>query len=350
MLTGRRLFKAGSDAATLERVKTAEVPAPSQVNPRVPEALDRIVMRALHRDPDQRFESAWQLGQALQDYLFPQTLGQVRSDLARTMQTAFGEEILEERQRLQAGSDAAARMREFAPEGAWDEHTNSSMAPPSVDVAQWGPLVLAGTALLVVPFLIAAVAGLMWVTQQPPQEPERQIQQVTATLDIVVLPAARITIDGRDHGEHDTFSLSDLAPGSHAIRLEADGYEATLETVQLEAGQRRVWTHTLTPLPAPEPAPAPVVTRSPRPRPAAEPTPEPEPVGTGTLSIALVGGGWAWVWVDDKKLERTAPLSGLELKAGRHHVRVENADLGISHSETITISPGERSTVRARPL
>jgi serine/threonine protein kinase len=58
MLTIERLFQADTEFALMERVRRAEVPAPSQYNRRVPAALDRVVLRALARDVDDRFQTA----------------------------------------------------------------------------------------------------------------------------------------------------------------------------------------------------------------------------------------------------------------------------------------------------
>ena len=54
MLTGRRLFLGGDFMTVLARVAEAKVGPPSAQNPEVPVALDRIVQRALSREPDDR--------------------------------------------------------------------------------------------------------------------------------------------------------------------------------------------------------------------------------------------------------------------------------------------------------
>ena len=68
-LTGRHLFKRNNDAATLRAIKTAAVPAPSELNPDVPQQLDAIVARSLVADPARRYATADALGSALWRYL-----------------------------------------------------------------------------------------------------------------------------------------------------------------------------------------------------------------------------------------------------------------------------------------
>ena len=57
MLTGRRLFKGKSDLETLENVTSRPIPPPSAMNRDVPARLDEIVLRALQRNPDDRYSA-----------------------------------------------------------------------------------------------------------------------------------------------------------------------------------------------------------------------------------------------------------------------------------------------------
>jgi eukaryotic-like serine/threonine-protein kinase len=58
LLTTHKLFRGDTDFTLMERVRSAEVTPPSKLNPRVPEALDAAVMRALCRDPNGRYQTA----------------------------------------------------------------------------------------------------------------------------------------------------------------------------------------------------------------------------------------------------------------------------------------------------
>lgn len=57
-LTGERLFKGESDIATLGLVRAAKVPPPSSLNPKVPPEVDEIVLRALAKNPAERYPTA----------------------------------------------------------------------------------------------------------------------------------------------------------------------------------------------------------------------------------------------------------------------------------------------------
>ncbi|MEM7449055.1 MAG: protein kinase [Myxococcota bacterium] len=99
MLTSERLFVGESDFTTLEKVRNAAVAPPSTVVP-TPEELDTIVMKALARDPAQRFQSAGELQRALQRFLMNQRPPFTTSKLSSWMKTAFASEMREEKERL----------------------------------------------------------------------------------------------------------------------------------------------------------------------------------------------------------------------------------------------------------
>lgn len=61
LLTGQRLFYKGNPAQEMAAVYEGEIPLPSKVNRRVPKTLDNVVMRALERKPEKRYQSALEL-------------------------------------------------------------------------------------------------------------------------------------------------------------------------------------------------------------------------------------------------------------------------------------------------
>ena len=67
VLTGRRLFKGANDIQTIERVRRCEVPPPSFQNPMCPPELDNVVLKALARNRDDRFSTASEMADALDD-------------------------------------------------------------------------------------------------------------------------------------------------------------------------------------------------------------------------------------------------------------------------------------------
>jgi serine/threonine-protein kinase len=70
MLTGQRLFARSDPDATLEAVRSGDIPRPSSLRPEIPARLDEVVMRALERDRAVRWASAGELLAALNRYLY----------------------------------------------------------------------------------------------------------------------------------------------------------------------------------------------------------------------------------------------------------------------------------------
>jgi serine/threonine protein kinase len=65
LLTNRPLFSTPEDMETLQRVLNMEITPPSRFNPNVPPEIDEIVMTALERDPEKRWQHATALRTAL---------------------------------------------------------------------------------------------------------------------------------------------------------------------------------------------------------------------------------------------------------------------------------------------
>lgn len=82
MLTGRRLFYADTPYQTVELVREARVPSINALNPNVDNELDQIVRLALARDPDARYPTAADFGDALAQYLFARELKVTSRDVS----------------------------------------------------------------------------------------------------------------------------------------------------------------------------------------------------------------------------------------------------------------------------
>ena len=65
LLTGRRPFEGTNLLSTAVMALTTPTPSPSAIDPAIPEEVSRLVLKALAREPDARFQSAAALGDAL---------------------------------------------------------------------------------------------------------------------------------------------------------------------------------------------------------------------------------------------------------------------------------------------
>ena len=90
ILSNRRLFLGKDDMETVDMVRRAEVPSLTALNPQVTHEFERVLSRALTRDPRKRYTSAREFGDALANYLFSNNLKVTSYDLASLVQRLFG--------------------------------------------------------------------------------------------------------------------------------------------------------------------------------------------------------------------------------------------------------------------
>jgi hypothetical protein len=89
MLTGQRLFVGESDFSTLEKVRNVEIVPPSSLNAKIPEPLERIVLKALAKDVGDRYQNALDLHDDLQAFLYSVGQFSSRKDLSVWMKRTF---------------------------------------------------------------------------------------------------------------------------------------------------------------------------------------------------------------------------------------------------------------------
>jgi serine/threonine protein kinase len=102
LLTGERLFVGESDFSTLEKVRNVEILPPSTYNRRIPDELERIVLKALAKDTEDRYQNAIDLHDELQAFVYTAGEFYSRKDLAGWMKKTFGKEIEEETAKLES--------------------------------------------------------------------------------------------------------------------------------------------------------------------------------------------------------------------------------------------------------
>jgi serine/threonine protein kinase len=108
LLTGERLFVGETDFSTLEKVRNVEIVPPSSYNKKIPQELERLMMKALARDPEDRYSNAIDLHDDLQSFLY--SIGEFysRKDLAGWMKKTFAAEIEEDNAKIEQYRQIAA--------------------------------------------------------------------------------------------------------------------------------------------------------------------------------------------------------------------------------------------------
>jgi serine/threonine-protein kinase len=123
MTTGRRLFKRATDVETIRAIREHDVPDPRElVEGLYPEALWKIVQRALERDPEKRYASGDELARDLDKFLQKHgRKGELDEALAKWIEELFpGERAKQE-----------AWLSEVSAVRAEDVPSKKTMAPPA---------------------------------------------------------------------------------------------------------------------------------------------------------------------------------------------------------------------------
>ena len=114
LLTGKRLFVAEGDNEfqVLKMIESCNtfVKPPSTYNPEVPKELDVIVMQALQRDLNKRYQNAEEMARALRKLLAVQFSDFGPSDIANFVKKLFHELIVEDRKQLQSLNGRAEEL------------------------------------------------------------------------------------------------------------------------------------------------------------------------------------------------------------------------------------------------
>jgi eukaryotic-like serine/threonine-protein kinase len=92
LLSRRKLFDGPSDTANIVAIMTEPIPRPGWGGQPVDPELERIVMKALQREPAHRFQTAAEMREALREYLRRESHKLDASDIAEVMCELFAEE------------------------------------------------------------------------------------------------------------------------------------------------------------------------------------------------------------------------------------------------------------------
>jgi len=96
-LTGARLFKAETDAATLGLTLQGQIPSAGSRRVGIPEELEGVLMRALQRDPALRYQTAGAMRKDLEGWLARAGFSRDSYAIAGMMKELFTSEIIEQK-------------------------------------------------------------------------------------------------------------------------------------------------------------------------------------------------------------------------------------------------------------
>jgi eukaryotic-like serine/threonine-protein kinase len=104
-LTGLRLFTGDSEAAVLRSISEGKIYGPSYFKPDIPPEVEAVVMRALEKDRELRYASAWEMQRDLEALLSASDFQPASMHLANFLKQLFSDELEAERARLTRASE-----------------------------------------------------------------------------------------------------------------------------------------------------------------------------------------------------------------------------------------------------
>jgi TonB family protein len=307
MLTARKLFAGDNELSILEQVREARVTAPSQFNDEVTPQIDAIVLKALQKDPANRYQTAGEMQRDLDAVLYSFKPTPTSADLAIYMHRLATSV---------ATPPHAMEMHAPEPPQAANELKPRAVATPAIPTSMPAAMPAAvvatpATKPPVVPIAIVAVlligAAIAYFVMRKPKpatpvlakpavvQTQATSTSIAATSTLPVLGATATTstapaIDASKVNEEVAKRMA--AEKARLAELARTQNQQTTTARPVAAPPQQVATQTVAPPPVvenrPVPAPQP---QAPPPQPVAETRPAPQPEAPRTQVGDLVPGG-----------------------------------------------------------
>lgn len=296
LLTRERLFAGASDFSVLEKVRQAEILPPSLVAPSIKPDVEVVILKALEREPSDRFASASDMRDALVQIMLRRGGQASARDLAALMASLFDAERQDELQRLERARQLTAMPADAEPlaedTGRSDDAPRRPPAPlpaqsmasvPTRDLSPPGKVAARTQALVggdtpVVPPVSLAPqrSAVAVVAEVRPTEIRDAYRRQHRRRDLLIVlgavglamalvlgtwiatrpsgsdasggviittvpPEAQVLLDGVLVGST-PFSSSAIPPGAHDVMLEKPGFAAVADSVRI-VGNKVVELH-----------------------------------------------------------------------------------------------------------
>jgi serine/threonine-protein kinase len=249
LTTGKRLFKGASEFETLKLICEREYPRPSQIRPGYPPNLERIVMKALAKDRNERYQSAREMQYDLEQFVREERIPVSNIALSQFMGGLFQDKIASQKEALLQGKQLADIIEQQSPQDSQLDLSQPNLSTPAAantvtdlnaNRSKSGLFIGLAAVLLL---LGGGIGGTVWFMkhkQQPvqagPINPPPPPAVAKGTIEITSNPpGASIWINGDLKTETTPATLTQLPTGGAPIevKLTMDGFEASKQVVTL---------------------------------------------------------------------------------------------------------------------
>jgi eukaryotic-like serine/threonine-protein kinase len=369
LLTGRRLFRSTNEYTRARMVLESEIPLPSTLNSAVTAAVDGIVMHALERNPQARYQDAAEMADDLEKALFEMRASP--HEPRKLLASLFPH-----------GPSRSGEVNLPTPVGPWSSGGVSpapslpGMVPQEIDVGdvivQSGAAVIgkrrgrrSWIALLGVGAVVAAAVVVFPHWNVPP--PEMNVAPATAQPAAAPAPqpppspaakqVVRVSLDSSPQDAQVTREDSGEVVGRTPITIELPRGSDVVSFVFDKAGHASASYKVIPDLDksvraelTAEPVAAPKHASTPPSRPppsrgrhATSPAPKAAEVATTPqtrdCSLSVASFPWSELWIDGKDTGQRTPVVRFPVTCGDHKIGLRRRDLKIDRSEQVTLTP-----------
>ncbi|MCS6858658.1 MAG: protein kinase, partial [Sandaracinaceae bacterium] len=303
LTTGKRLFKGPNELETIRLILDGEYPRPRELNPQIPEELEAIIVKALQKDPDKRFQSAREMQAAIEDFVRKSQLKVSTISTGEWMQRLFAEKLEEQRKLLAQGRQLAEILVAQA-EAEEKEATLSGVR--SRPATSWPWIAAIGISLTALGVALFAVQA---VRNQPasPKGPG----QIHVLSDP---PGAAIAVDGVRRPERTPAVLKELPLAKYVIQVSSDGHLP--KSVEVELTEQK---------------------------PHAKVEVRLERISAAHFAVVNVSSkpSGAKIIIDGKELEALTPYRITNLEPGVEHTIAVSREGWLTQTRSLTLKPGQ---------
>ena len=353
---GRRLFRGESEGETIARVMSDAIPRPSTLRSDYPAALEKVVLSALERDPAARAQTAAEVADGLDAFLY----GYGRVVGTAQVASWMGEHLRERRAKresmlfapgpIEAGEIADVDLHSQSTLGSkvggeYLDVSAQSHAARRERRSAWvfGVLgILLGVGAVAAAHLVMREDAPVESAAEPRADTALSTPTSGATATETPTPTAAETETAEDtdtataaRTETATATATGTAEGSAATDLASgttdDGSRSTSRTARTAEDDDRRAAAQRTPRSRRRAAPSAAGAESPAPAQPAEP---------GRLNLLALPA--AEVFLGARSLG-TTPLLGVELPAGQHSLRLRAVGGDAEKTVRVVIRPGEQT-------
>jgi TonB family C-terminal domain len=287
MLTARKLFSGENELSILEQVREARVVAPSQYNDEVTPQIDAIVLKALQKDPANRYQTAGEMQRDLDAVLYSFKPTPTSADLAIYMHRLSTSTVVTHHP-MEPQPEPAPAANELRPRKPAVVATPSSVAavvPAPAASAKKAPIVPIAIAAGVV---IAVIAGYL-VMRKPGASTAAPTRPTVAGRPRIASTTTSVASTTAASGvPTSTAPVIDPSKVNEEVQKRMAAEKARLDQLARAQQSSTPNQRPTVPASAPAPAPQPQVAQTVVPPPVVEnrPVPVPQPVAPAPQPVA----------------------------------------------------------------